>query len=268
MKNSKKIMSSEEGARKILKAKRRIQPQQVATSFSNVDWNIFFADSGFSLVTNQILEFLDYDSIKTCLYVSPIWKEYIDSHGQKILRQKKFFSLTTKKFFKDFPEWEKTIPYIKTKLNCFDLDILIDRFLCYSYHDYCPLHWAVRQGKVIIMWDVKFVEIMIRSPFDFNTLSFTGLSGQRNNVLHEAARKGHIEIVKLLLKHAEEKKIDINAKNDEGQSAINIAKDDPELLLLLMKHCKWDKTIFDEGKLRPKTLAALKETYKDHIKKE
>ena len=81
-----------EGAQKIPKAKRRIQPQQVATSFSNVDWNIFFANPGFSLVANRILEFLDYDSIKTCLDVSPIWKEYID--GQKNWRLKKLFSPT------------------------------------------------------------------------------------------------------------------------------------------------------------------------------
>lgn len=44
-----------------------------------------------------------------------------------------------------------------------------------------------------------------------------------------------------------------------------MAKDDPELLLLLMKHCKWDRTIFDEGKHGPYTLAALKENYDDRF---
>ena len=271
-------MSGEEGARKILKAKRRIQPQQVATSFSNVDWNIFFANPGFSLVANQILEFLDYDSIKTCLDVSPIWKQYID--GQKNWRLKKLFSPTpmtkfyslyhrcNKSFIYTDYEWEKMMPYIKTKMSCSDLDILIDGFTRYGN---CSLHWAVHVGNL------KFVEVMIRSPYDFNTLSTFSISSDwaddlfcstGNNVLHKAAYHGHIEIVKLILRHAKEKKIDINAKNSKGQSAINIAKDDPELVMLLMKHLDCDKTIFDEGKLGPKTLAALKEYCIDRIKKD
>ena len=72
---------------------------------------------------------------------------------------------------------------------------------------------------------------------------------------------GSTEIVKLPLKHAEEKKIDINARNAKGQSA----KDDPELVMLLMKHCKWDNWKHDIG---PKTLATLKENYNGRIKKE
>ena len=46
------------------------------------------------------------------------------------------------------------------------------------------------------------------------------------------------------------------------------AQDDPELVMLLMKHLDCDKTIFDEGKLGPKTLAALKEYCIDRIKKD
>ena len=63
-----------------------------------VDWNIFFANPGFSEVANRILKSLDYKSIKTCRDVSPIWKENIDLHGQKILRLKKLFSLRNAKY--------------------------------------------------------------------------------------------------------------------------------------------------------------------------
>ena len=43
-----------------------------------MDWNIFFTNPGYALVTNQILELLDYDSIMECRKVSPTWKKYID----------------------------------------------------------------------------------------------------------------------------------------------------------------------------------------------
>lgn len=94
---------------------------------------------------------------------------------------------------------------------------------------------------------------MIRSPFHFNTLSFTTLN-DKNTAVHMAPYYGSM--------YGKEKKIDIDAK---GQSAINLAKDDPKLVMLLMKHCKWDNWKHDIG---PKTLATLKENYNGRIKKE
>ena len=71
---------------------------------------------------------------------------------------------------------------------------------------------------------------MIRSPYDFNTLKFVFFMGDptrlkfSNNVLHKAAMNGNMEIIKLILKFADEKKIDINEKNELGRSAIATAK--------------------------------------------
>ena len=69
-------------------------------------------------------------------------------------------------------------------------------------------------------------------------------------------------MIKLILKFAEEKKIDINAENKlaysrhiddaEGQTAIVTAKDDPEVVKLLLKHCEYDGS--DLGKLGVNTL--------------
>ena len=59
--------------------------------------------------------------------------------------------------------------------------------------NWCPLHWAVHEGNF------EFVEIMIRTPFDFNTLRFDRFFlGDPNlkcsyNVLHKAANNGRIE---------------------------------------------------------------------------
>ena len=58
------------------------------------------------------------------------------------------------------------------------------------------MYWAVHEGNF------EFVEVVIRTLFDFNTLRFRGV-----NVLHQAAKNGDIEIIKLILKFAEEKKI-------------------------------------------------------------
>ena len=67
-------------------------------------------------------------------------------------------------------------------------------------------------------------------------------------------------MIKLILDYAEEKKININAKNKNdlslnGQSAIVTAKDDPEVVKLLLKHCKYDRS--DLGKLGLNTLAYM-----------
>ena len=229
-------------ARKIDHTKSRNPTLEVATLDTNVDWNIFFANPGFSEFAKQILECLDYESIQTCLDVSPVWKEYIDLHGQKILRLKKFFTWYNRvNMFEDFfLEWKKMIPYIKTKMSCFDLDILIDQIEhCGPY--YCPLRWSVSRGKI---WNIKFVERMIRSPFDFNTVSFTGIvkrwpGFRRNNVLHEAAWRGHTEIVKVLLRHAEDKNIDVNAKNNLGQSAIDTAIGNVQLYFITVLYTRW-----------------------------
>lgn len=298
-----------------------------------MDWNALFANPRFSMVANQILEFLDYDGVKTCRDVSPIWKKYIDEQRSWRLRyvlsflepkpvsdsvvrarakkghfkgKKKTKAITVppkSQIVKKFPEWNKILPFVKTEMCVFDLDVLIDglqfynkrEYTCQEYSDYyddgdvvmldkwCPLDLAIYCGNH------KFVEVMIRTPFDFNTISFTFYEGYRypspcnrcgelcsgcfymevdladehflthgNNVLHTAARKGHLEIVKIILENARVKNIDINALNGREQNAIQVAKDDPEVVKILMKQCKYDeKTIESMGIDRLKTIATM-----------
>ena len=68
-----------------------------------------------------------------------------------------------------------------------------------------------------------------------------------------------MKIIRLILKFAKEKKIDINAKNSLKQSAIVTAKDDPEVVKLLLKHCKYDKSDF--GKFGVNTVACMAESF-------
>ena len=280
-----------------------------------MDWNILFKSPGYALVTNQILELLDYDSIMECRKVSPIWKKYIDE--QRFWRVSHLLSLMDKFFEKNryktikksgrkievfsfgekFPEWNKIIPHIKAEMSVSDVDKLIgaelytnlDRYT-WNYRDleelkdqvenWCPLQWAVHYENF------EFVEVMIRTPFEFNCLKFTLVDVDEdikikpncgrccdceyhlkedidyvynNSVLHKAARNGDMKIIKLILKFAEEKKIDINAKNNERQSAIVTAKDDPEVVKLLLKHCKYSASQF--GQLGVKTLACMAESF-------
>ena len=185
-------------------------------------------------------------------------------------------SETVAKFYK---EREKT---------CHDLSDYFDDGDILMLSEWCPLHVAVYCGNH------KFVEVMIRTPFDFNTINFTFYEGfrdpsdcnrcgvlceaclylevdlhdehylsQGNNVLLTAARKGHIEIVKIILDNAQKKNIDINAVSaNESQgrktNAIQVAKDDPEMIKLLMTHCKYDeKTLESLGVDRLKTIATM-----------
>jgi len=285
-----------------------------------MDWNIFFTSPGYSLVTNQILELLDYETIMVCREVSPIWKQYIDE--QRFWRVNHLLSLMDKYFAKlkdktvyksyrkvkvhsfceKFPEWNKIIPYIKTEMNVSDMDILIGaklytKKMCHlevfdfgeerdCAKSWCPLHWAV------YFKNFKFVEVMIRTPFDFNTLKFVFEDNPEedkancekcdrrrheremhwgpdvsddgygcvfsNSILHQASRNGDIKMIKLILRFAEEKKININAKNRFGQSAIVTAKDDPEVVKLMLKHCKFDRS--DLGKLGLNTYAYMAES--------
>ena len=278
-----------------------------------MDWNILFKSPGYALVTNQILELLDYDSIMECRKVSPIWKKYIDE--QRFLRVRHLLSLMDKYFAKmksrnktmqvlsfgeKFPEWNKIIPFIKTEMSVSDMDKLIvgaelyTKSIVYTWNkrpvdleelidpveNWCPLQWAVHYEQF------EFVEVMIRSPFDFNSLKFTFVDEDEeikgkpdcgsccnseyhfkenvdyvhnNSVLHKAARNGDMKIIKLILKFADEKKININAKNDKGQSAIVTAKDDPGVVKLLLKHCKYRASQF--GQLGVKTLGCMAESF-------
>ena len=294
-------------------------------------WNVLFQSPGYALVTNKILKLLDYDSIMVCREVSPIWKECIDM--QRFCRVNHFLSLMDKHFlnrslihyiYYRFPnfdkiirEWKKVIPFIKTNMSVFDLDKLIAGVQVYidldvedwenddecdcgdQVEEWCPLHWAVHYKNF------EFVEVMIRTSFDFNTLRFAFEKNPKekarppcdndkceetkekaeihnrhcedyfddyyydddlthkcvggNNVLHKAARNGDMKMIKLIFKYAEDKKIDINAKNDCEQSAIVTAKDDPEVVKLLMKHCKYPES--DVGLLGLKTLTAMAKSF-------
>ena len=272
-----------------------------------MDWNVLFqSPDGYSLVTNQILRLLDYKTIMVCRDVSPIWKEYIDN--QRFWRVSHLLSLMDKyfeefcgginsgSFAEKFPEWNKIIPYIKTEMSASDMDVLIGSAEFYTnfVKEDCMKD---SQYFAVYLGNVAFVEVMIRTPFDFNTLKFIfednnltqngkaicqkcdwinwinlfQCSGDPdegfecvydNSVLHQAARNGDIKMIKLILKFAEEKKIDINAENKlaysrhiddaEGQTAIVTAKDDPEVVKLLLKHCEYDGS--DLGKLGVNTL--------------
>ena len=178
------------------------------------------------------------------------------------------------------------------ELSIWDIDHMVDG--CIGEGDdnfWCPLRWAIHEGNF------EFVEMMIRTPFDFNTLrfqmknldyyraiesvvKFNGprvhfylgvhhadydpsyfdlLSCEDNTVLHKAAQRGHIRIVKLLIKYADKKKIDLNAKNEFGHNAIETAKDDPEIIKLLLKHTTCDSSTC--GNLGPNTIAEMRRLY-------
>ena len=228
----------------------------------------------------------------------------------------KLLSLVQNERLEKFPEWKKIIPYAEsqTSLSDSDIDTLTEGLALYIDMDpssldfgdffdnegtdvndfWSPMHWAFHEG------DFKFIEVMIRTPYDFNSLMFPIMScdlgaepincqtsrdcelrykGENdvhakceyemieylnpddehfvggNTVLHKAAHDGHTDIVKLILKFAEEKKIDINATNESGQSAICVAKRNFAMVQLLMKHCKYDREILEN--LGAKNLAAI-----------
>ena len=208
-----------------------------------MDLDLFFRNPGYSLVAKGILDFLPYNSIKTCREVSPIWKKFIDK--QKSWRLRRLHSLFEEMdLLEKFPEWKKIIPHVENEMSVSDMDTLIDGLVLYFEKPrgltkqlwslwsslWCPLHWAVHFG------DFEFVATMIRTPFDFNTLKFTFLTDddsdsdsdhydydvhvwhddfeKGNNVLQKAALAGHVDIVKLIIKFAKEKKIRIDAKRD------------------------------------------------------
>ena len=263
----------------------------------NLYIDMLFANPGYSLVANRILGFLSYNSIKTCREVSPIWKKFIDQ--QKFWRLDHFFSLIKKDWMvqetdcmiftstrkvnllEKFSEWKKIIPYVENQMIVSDIDKLINGLEFYfeknhtmfpeivdweegdeEFDQFCPLHFAVHDNNF------EFVELMIGTPFDFNTLKFklptcddgsTPTSRHRNcdtgmdekpcdwdnythydtgfNVLEKVANCGSIEIVNLLLAYARGKKI------NKGKRAIYAARKRPHVVKLLMKHCEFDLEI-------------------------
>ena len=284
-----------------------------------MDLNVLFTNPDCSSVTNQILRFLPYDSIKACCDVSPAWKKFIDQ--QKFWRLDHFSSLIKKKwtiqktdnfehysklrkvnFLEKFPEWEKLIPHVQNQMSVSDIEKLVNGLEHYfdknetrlsdktnsarsewshqkneEYDKMCPLKFAVHDGNF------EFVEVMIRTPFDFKSLKFKILTCEdgddeyqrhRNcdlgderysgkeyrwdyckhyedgfNVLDKAANRGHNDIVNLLLEFPEENKI------DKAGSAIYAARKNPQLLKVLMKHCNFNRKVLSH--LGKDTLASL-----------
>merc|ERR1712062_640306 len=205
-----------------------------------MDWNELFKNPGYAFLTNKIRELIDYDSVMECRKVSPIWKTYIDE--QRFLRVNHLLSLMDRflaknqhkrfkvsSFGEKFPEWHKIIPYIKTEMSVSDMDKFIGAELYANLDMYngrwCPLKRAVCYENF------EFVEVMIRTPFDFNSLKFT---------------------------FADEDE-EIKEKPNCGRCCIVTAKDDPEVVKVLLKHCKYDKSDF--GQFGVNALACMAESF-------
>ena len=177
-----------------------------------MDFNKLFTNPGYILVAEKIVGFLSYESIQACRDVSPIWKKFIDQQkfwrldrffslikadwmvqkAEKHLGRDGPFTCAKKvNLLDEFPEWKKLIPHVENEMSVSDLDILInglERYIAMSQdmfpkdpkeyrkkhgedgdqelNQFCPLSFAVKEG------DFEFVEMMIRTPFDFNSLKF------------------------------------------------------------------------------------------------
>ena len=285
-----------------------------------MDFNKLFTNPGYILVAEKIVGFLSYESIQACRDVSPIWKKFIDQQkfwrldrffslikeDWMVQKAEKMYSRDGPETFaekvdllEEFPEWKKLIPHVENQMSVSDLDILInglERYIAMSQdmfpkdpkeyekkhgdygnqklNQFCPLSFAVKKG------DFEFVEMMIRTPFDFNSLKFKfptcrgGSTPEKRhgncdtyddlkpwrwddfthyeggyNVLDKAIKCGHTSIVELILKFADEKKI------KKGSSAFCQASNSPDIAKLLLKHCKYDRKSLSQ--LGTKTLADL-----------
>ena len=155
-----------------------------------MDFNVLFSD-GYSEVADRILRFLSYDSIKTCCDVSPQWKNFI--FQQKSWRLRHLLSLiqgewkSPQRSLWKSPQWKNIIPYVKNQMSVSDIDTLIEGLDLYIGKDtsslyfgellevdvkdfWSPMHWAFHEGNF------KFIEVMIRTPYDFNSIMFPMLS--------------------------------------------------------------------------------------------
>ena len=285
--------------------------------FSNMDLDKLFTNPRYTLVGQKIVGFLSYEAIEACREVSPIWKKFIDQ--QKSWRLNRFLALVNMgwmvqktEFYdssvenvdllEEFPEWKKLIPHVENQMSVSDLDKVInglERYIALNhdmfaknsnsgkevFDEFCPLSFAVHEG------DFEFVEVMIRTPFDFNSLDFklstcedvdsSLFDGCRDRCLSEVSQRhrncetddepwrlddythyeGGFNVLHKAINRGHTSIVELILKfADEknikiGPSAFDRAKDSPRTVQLLLKHCKYDRK--NLCRLNSDTLAGL-----------
>ena len=201
-------------------------------------------NEGLVYVSLRIFDNLDLKSILSCREINKIWKKAIDENvllwkrQLQLLKSKGVYYDETKTVIEVFPEWKDVFDYYEIEASVSQLRqfvVALQSPFCYlinenNWYDelMSPLHIEAMRGHH------QMIRLLVDSPMDFNsrtiwvhdTRDLDDLNNHHynealnlallirdngNTILHIAADNNDVELVKLLLDHSEEKKVDVNA---------------------------------------------------------
>ena len=197
---------------------------------------------------NQIFEDLSHEDVLNCRRVCKFWNESLRRISDlKLIKEfvnwRYVFDEEKQEYNKlstIIPGWKNATKKYGVRASMEDLEEVKnslkklarpgphpDDLDCQAY----PVHQAAKDG------DVRLMELILNTSYDFNARDFRG-----RTALHYACMSGRTEIVQLLITSFKDLGIDLNARDDDELTALDMAMDmdisgydRTEILQLLIK---------------------------------
>ena len=193
----------------------------------------------------HLLPYLDFKTVLNCHQVSQKWSELIDKNKRFWIRElqalkfEKIYFSTHFRFNRGktivdvFPDWQEVFEYFEKSVETEKLkDFVCALQAPYEYlrsetdgkrlsEILNPMHIEAMRGRH------KLIQILVESPMNFNSQTIPndddGDYMGKNTILHIACNNGDTELVKFILSHFKDKKINVDITNCNDCNPFQVA---------------------------------------------
>ena len=135
---------------------------------------------------------------------------------------------------------------------------LLDLLKFMINHHNCNPMATNKQGETILHCAVKHIEVLRYLIIECNCDPMTVINDDRDTVLHYAAKKGLLDLLKFMINH---RNCNLMATNKWGETILHCAVEHIEVVKYLINECNCDPMVADNSGQRPLHVA----TYQCHL---